>query len=151
MDKLHKLQKKAIRIICSENRFAHSGPLMKELGVSNVKNIYDHLAGQFMFRYVNKLLPNVFESYFTLRTSVHTYNSKQQSSFRLPYYRTNLDERPARYTGVKIWSEVLKSETNINSSQPVFKHNLKKMSVTGCYMSGFFKSDHIAILFFVKK
>ena len=40
MDRLHKLQKKAIRIICLENRFAHSGPLMKELGVLNVKNIY---------------------------------------------------------------------------------------------------------------
>ena len=48
---------------------------MKELGVLNVKNIYNYLARQFMFRYVNKLLPNVFESYFTLSTSVHTYNT----------------------------------------------------------------------------
>ena len=77
MDRLHKLQKKDICIICSENRFAHSGPLMKELGVLNVKNIYNYLAGQFMFRYVNKLLPNIFESYFTLSTSVHTYNTRQ--------------------------------------------------------------------------
>ena len=111
MDRLHKLQKKAIRIICSENRFAHSGPLMKELGVLNVKNIYNYLAGQFMFRYVNKLLPNVFESYFTLSTSVHTYNTRQQSSFRLPYYRTDLGKRSVRYTGVKIWSEVLMTLT----------------------------------------
>ena len=79
MDRLHKLQKKAIRIICSENRFAHSGPLMKELGVLNVKNIYNYLAGQFMFRYMKKLLPNLFESYFTLSPSVHTYNTRQQS------------------------------------------------------------------------
>ena len=131
MDRLHKLQKKAIRIICSENRFAHSGPLMKELGVLNVKNIYNYLAGQFMFRYVNKLLPNVFESYFTLSTSVHTYNTRQQSSFRLPYYRTNLGKRSVRYTGVKIWSEVLKSEIDTNSSQPVFKHNLKRCLLQG--------------------
>ena len=131
MDRLYKLQKKAIRIICSENRFAHSGPLMKELGVLNVKNIYNYLAGQFMFRYVNKLLPNVFESYFTLSTSVHTYNTRQQSSFRLPYYRTNLGKRSVRYTGVKIWSEVLKSEIDTNSSQPVFKHNLKRCLLQG--------------------
>ena len=131
MDRLHKLQKKTIRIICSENRFAHSGPLMKELGVLNVKNIYNHLAGQFMFRYVNKLLSNVFESYFTLSTSVHTYNTRQQSTFRLPYYRTNLGKRSVRYTGVKIWSEVLKSEIDINKSQPVFKHNLKRCLLQG--------------------
>ena len=131
MDRLHNLQKKAIRIICSENRFAHSGPLMMELGVLNVKNIYNNLDGQFMFRNVNKLLPNVFESYFTLSTSVHTYNTRQQSSFRLPYYRTNLGKRSVRYTGVKIWSEVLKSEIDINSSQPVFKHNVKRCLLQG--------------------
>ena len=130
MDRLHKVQKKAIRIICSGNRFAHSGPLMKELGVLNVKNIYNYLAGQFMFRYVNKLLPTVFESYFTLGTSVHTYNTRQ-SSFRLPYYRTNLGKRSVRYTGIEIWSEVLKSEIDINSSQPVFKHNLKRCLLQG--------------------
>ena len=126
MDKLHKLQKKAIRFICSENRFAHSRPLMKELGVLNVKNIYNYLVGQLMFRHVNKLLSNVFESFFTLSTSVHTYNTRQQSSFRLPYYPTNLGKRPEKYTGVKIWSEFLKSEIDINSAQPVFKHNLKR-------------------------
>ena len=113
------------------NRFAHSGPLMKELGVLNVKNIYNYLAGQLMLRYVNKLLPNVFESYFTLSTSVHAYNTRQQSSFRLPYYRTNLGKRSVRYTGVKIWSEVLKSEIDIKSSQPVFKHNLKRCLLQG--------------------
>ena len=43
MDKSHKLQKKAIRIICSENRLAHSGPLMKELGVLNAKDIYIYI------------------------------------------------------------------------------------------------------------
>ena len=63
--------KRAIRIICSENRSAH---LMKELGVLNMKNIYNYLVGQFMFRYVNNLLPNVLQSYFTLSTSVYSYN-----------------------------------------------------------------------------
>ena len=100
IDMLHRLQKKAIRIICSKNRFSHSGPLMKELSVLNVKNIYNYLVGQFMFRYENKLLPNAFESYFTLSNTIHAYNTRQQSSYRLPYYRTNLGKRSVRYTGV---------------------------------------------------
>ena len=129
MDKLHKLQNKAIRIICTENRFAHSLPLLKELGVLNVNNIYNYLAGH--FRHVNKLLPNVFESFFTLSTSVHTYNTRQQSSFRLPYHRKNLGKRPVKYTGVKIWIEFLKSEIDINCSQTVFKHNLKRCLLQG--------------------
>ena len=108
IDMLHRLQKKAIRIICSKNRLSHSGPLMKELSVLNVKNIYNYLVGQFMFRYENKLLPNAFEFYFTLSNTIHDYNTRQQASFRLPYYRTNLGKRSVRYTGVKIWTEVLK-------------------------------------------
>ena len=100
IDMLHRLQKKAIRIICSKNRFSHSGPLMKELSVLRVKNIYNYLVGQFMFRYEDKLLPNVFESYFTLSNTIHAYNTRQQSSFRLPYYHTNLGKRSVRYTGV---------------------------------------------------
>ena len=81
---------------------------MKELSVLTVKKIYNYLVGQFMFRYENKLLQNVFESYFTLSDTIHAYNTRQQSSFRLPYYRTNLGKRSVRYTGVKIWTEVLK-------------------------------------------
>ena len=82
---------------------------MKELSVLNVKNIYNYLVGQFMYRYENKLLPIVFESYFTLSNTIHAYNSRQQSSFRLPYYHTDLGQRSVRYTGVKIWTEDLKS------------------------------------------
>ena len=81
---------------------------MEELSVLNVKNIYNYLVGQFMLRYENKLLPNVFGSYFTLSNTIHAYNTKQQSSCRLPYYRTNLGKHSVRYTGVKIWTEVLK-------------------------------------------
>ena len=44
------------------NIFSHSGPLMKELSVLNVKNIYNYLVSQFMYRYENKLLPIAFES-----------------------------------------------------------------------------------------
>ena len=54
---LQRLEKKAIRIICSKNRLSFSGPLTKELSVYNVKNIYNYSVGQFMFRYENKLLP----------------------------------------------------------------------------------------------
>ena len=81
---------------------------MKELSVLTVKNIYNYLVGQFMFRYEKKILSNVFDSYFTLSNTVHVYSTRQQSSFRLPYYRTDLGKRGVRYTGVKIWTEVLR-------------------------------------------
>ena len=82
-----------------------------------------------MFRYENKLLPNAFESYFTLSNTIHAHNTRQPSSFRLPYYRTNLGKRSVRYTGVKIWTEVLKSKIDVHSSQPV----LSKIWRDVCY------------------
>ena len=37
---LNKLQKKAIRIICSQSKYAHTESLYKELKILDVKNIY---------------------------------------------------------------------------------------------------------------
>ena len=66
---LNKLQKKAMRIICSQSKYAHTEPVYKELKILDVKNIYNYLVGQFMFRYQNNLLPDVFDSYFIRNNS----------------------------------------------------------------------------------
>ena len=51
IDTLTKLQKKAVRLICSVKPFSHTDGLYKELGLLKVTEIYHFLVGQFMFRY----------------------------------------------------------------------------------------------------
>ena len=126
---LNKLQKKAIRIICSQSKYAHTEPLYKELKILDVKNIYNYLVGQFIFRYHNNLLPDVFDSYFIRNNTTHEYETRHRNLFRIPDYKTNLGKRSIRYTGVKLWSEIMKSKIDVECSQCVFKQNLKRCLV----------------------
>ena len=57
-DELHKLQKKAIRIITSSNFLAHSEPIFKQL---HLLKSYDKCQLlKFLFKLVNKQLPAYF-------------------------------------------------------------------------------------------
>ena len=89
---LNRLQKKVIRMICSETKYAHTEPLFKELKILDITNIYiyNYLVGQFMYRYHNNLLPDLFDSYFTNNRTTHYYETTQRNFFRIPEYKTNL-------------------------------------------------------------
>ena len=41
-------------------------------------------------------------------------------------YKTNLGKRSIRYTGVKMWIEVIESKIDVECSQSVFRQNLKQ-------------------------
>ena len=80
----NKLQKRALRTICSQNKYSYTKPVHKELKILDVKNIYKYSVGQFMFRYHNNLLRDSFDSYMTNLgkrsigyTLVKSYNIKR--------------------------------------------------------------------------
>ena len=123
---LNRLQKKVIRIICSETKYAHTESLFKELKTLDVTNIYNYLVGQFMYRNHNNLLPDLFDSYFTNNRTTHYYETRQRNFFRILEYKTNLGKRSIRYTGVKMWIEVIESKIDVECSLSVFKQNLKQ-------------------------
>ena len=114
---LNKLQKKAIRIICSQSKYAHTEPLYKELKILDVKDIYNYLVGQFMLRNQNNLLPDVYDSYFIRKNTTHKYEIRHRYLFRIPDYKTNLGKRSIRYTGVKLWIEIMKSKIDVHYIQ----------------------------------
>ena len=102
IDTLTKLQKKAVRIIRSVKPFSHTDGLYKELGLLKVAEIYHFLVGQFMFRYHHKMLPKLFDEYFTKHSKVHGYSTRQSELFRLPDYKKDLGRRCISFTGVKM-------------------------------------------------
>ena len=126
-----KLQKKIIRIICFKNRLHHSEPFMRKLDILTVTNIYNYLTGQFIYRYYHNLLPDLFDDYYIRTDSIHSYNTRQLSLLRLPQCKLNLAKQNLNYTGVKIWNQLHKIKFDLETSQPVFKHNLKKCLLQG--------------------
>ena len=96
-DKLHKLQKKAIRIITSRNFLAHSEPIFKQLHLLKSYDIYKCQLLKFLFKLVNKQLPAYFNQLpFAFNNHLHHHETR---GFKGALYRIQILCR--RYT---FWS-----------------------------------------------
>ena len=70
---LHLLQKKAIRIITNSHFIAHTEPLLKELGLLKITNIFSLAIWKFYFKLMSDQLPAYFTVMKpTLPLSMHT-------------------------------------------------------------------------------
>ena len=69
--------------------------------------------------------------YFTLNRNVHAYGTRQCQLLHVPPCPSNLTKRGVKYWGVKIWNQLLGQEIDIDVSQPIFKHNCKRIISAG--------------------
>ena len=83
IEKLFLLQKKAVRIISNSSYLAHTAPLLKELGILNIEDLYQHQYALFMFDYDRGSLPKTFNSYFCKVSDVHSHQTRSSSSKKL--------------------------------------------------------------------
>ena len=85
-DRISKLQKRALRIMTNSRYNAHTEPLLKQLHLLNVKDIFDVQCMKFWYKFVNKKLPNYFRDMFKYNHEVH--NIRTRSHDRLHLYPT---------------------------------------------------------------
>ena len=117
---MNKLQKRAIRIICSAKPYSHTEGLYREPGLLKVAEIYHFLVGQIMFRYHHKMLPQIFDQYFVKHSALHQYSTRQSDLYWLPDYKKDIGRRSISFLGVKIWKQIILAEIDLDTSQPVF-------------------------------
>ena len=127
LETLHKLQKRATRLILFANYRAHSKPLFHKL---NILNIYDLCRTQiltFVYKSCNGLLPNSYKNYFTFTKDKHNYPTRSSKDYNL--YRTTAHKSCRANAlinrGPKYWNSLpvsLKSATSIG----IFKRYLKE-------------------------
>ena len=77
-----------------------------------------------MYLYKNGLLPNSFNDMFLLNCDEHSYNTRSENSFRLPYCRINVRKFSLRFQGPKIFNS-LSSEIQNASCIALFNSKLK--------------------------
>ena len=63
LEKIHKLQKWAVRIISNSYYRSHSAPLFQKHDILNVYDSYKLEFGVFMYKYFNGLLPMSFNAF----------------------------------------------------------------------------------------
>ena len=124
LDKICTLQKKSLRIICNTAARSHTDPLFFKHKILKVKDIYYFQLGQFMYRYNNNSLPDIFNSMFPKNQTIHNYPTRQSNEFHLPRLRTLLAQNTFLYTGPKFWNSLDADIKNARSLSS-FKHKLK--------------------------
>ena len=96
-DRIFKLQKSAVRLICHERYNAHTDPLFKTLKLLKLQDIYKLKALKFFYRYTQNKLPDYFNNMFTFPTVSHPYKTRFRHIPQLPIPKLNMTRNCIRY------------------------------------------------------
>ena len=119
---LLKLQKKVVRMISNSQYLAHSDPLFRKLEILKVSKLYILQNQIYMYKFLNKTLPCVFDHMFIRNTSIHSQNTRQASHFHLPRCRTNIYQSSFKPTCIRLYNQL---ESKIDYSLKSFKKKLR--------------------------
>ena len=119
LNKVFKLQKRALRVISNSSYLASSEPLFKKFKVLNIFNMYKKETAIFMYKYKNNMLPSSFDGLFVDHKSNHNYNTRNNDDFQVHMYRIE----NILNTGPKIWNNLPK---HVKCSKTIsqFKRNV---------------------------
>ena len=120
------LQKKIIRIMTFSKYDAHTNPIFNKLKLLKIHEIIKFYIATFMYQYIQGMLLNAFDSFFTTTNSTHDYCTRLTSkfTFHLPKIRTNFGKFNIRYFGPKVWNDIEDSLKSFSFSR--FKRQLKE-------------------------
>ena len=125
------LQKRAVRVIFKTDFREHTGPLFANLKLLKFTDLYYLNLGLFMYKYMNRVLPACFNSFFTLTSNVHSYNTRStaRKNLYVNYTRTTLSKSGVVQRGTRYWNSLddsLKSSPSIS----MFAKKLKTYLIT---------------------
>jgi len=106
LDRLMKLQKRAIRVITKSKYYAHTFELFQQVRILNIVKINKLQTGIFMFRYIHKALPLNFKDYFTFLNEIHNYNTRTKENLCPVRFRTNYRKHSIKHSGPVTWNNL---------------------------------------------
>ena len=125
MNKLFRLQKRALRTISNSSYLCPTKPLFKKYNVLNIFDMYSKEVAIFMFKYKNSMLPRSFDGYFTTNQDIHSYNTRNKGDFNIPKRKRKLDS--VFTCGQKLWNDLsinLKQAKSLSQFKRTFKYQV---------------------------
>lgn len=123
LDRVFKVQKRAIRYMEKASRLDSCRPLFKRLGLLTVPCLY-----------IYEAIVYVKSSDINQNLDIHGYNTRNRADYHLVSHNSRLFEQKPSYIGRKFYNnlpQLLKSSENIN----IFKKQLKKYLVNKAFYS----------------
>ena len=127
LDKLIKLQKWAIRIVCNSHYRSrrHTGPIFAKYNVLTVTDIHTLELGTFMYRNSVSELSSSFNNYFTKWSEVHNYLTRHGNHLSLTKNKKTFSDHSVCTTGPRLWN-ALENSTRASKSVKHFRNQMIK-------------------------
>ena len=127
LDKLLKLQKRALRFIYFSDRNQHAIPLFSDAGILPLQFSYYELTANLMFDIRHGNAPRNIRDLFQDISNIHPYNTRSSAShnFYTQNCRLSIQLNSFSRIGTKIWNEM--PHTLRNLSKHDFKRKIKRV------------------------
>ena len=105
-NKVFRLQKQAIRLVCGAKWDEPSGPIFKRLGCLPLDKRFEYHIGVQMYKIVNGLCPKYLQDLFH-PANVHssrTLRSTSSNNLYLPRIKTEIFRKSLSYSGTLLWN-----------------------------------------------
>ena len=113
LEKICKLQKRAVRAITFADYRVNLLPIVKELQILSVKDLFKCKLSSLMRDYDHESLPSFLASLFTRRNSQHTHQTRTATSGKLEIKSTNTNRygtKAFEIHGVKILNQLMNKD-----------------------------------------
>ena len=123
------LQKKLIRIISGVKPRTHSIPLFEKLKILTIKEVFYYSVAMFMYKFVTKRLPSIFDRLFNYLSDPHEYVTRNDKVLDIPLRKTSRSQHTIIYYGPKIWNIIIR-EIDVDCAIGTIKHRLRILLLT---------------------
>ena len=120
--RLHKMQKRAIRIIERSPYYSHSEPIFKKYNLFMVKDVFHLQKLKLYYKLSNRNLPIYFNDFsFIQNNQLHTHNTRTRNNVRQIKFNHEFRKKC-------IWYEVMQI---INTTPSIIKDKVQSHSFSG--------------------
>ena len=100
--KLQLVQNYAARILSEKRKYEHITPTLKQLDFLPISDLLYLGDAVLMFKCMNTLAPEYLSSMFTVRSAVHSHNTRNYDKLQIPKCRISLSQQAFNYSAANI-------------------------------------------------
>jgi len=130
LDKISKLQKRAVRAITFADYRASSLPILKKLEILSVKDLFEYKVSSLMWDFDHNTLPPSLATQFSRKNTLHSHQTRMATSGKLEIkstYTKKYGTKAFKVYGAKMLNQLMNTEMYSGSrTKKMFQNKLRK-------------------------
>ena len=125
IEKLSRMQRKAIRLITKSRYRADTKPLFDSCQVLTIAEVHILKISLFMYRVHHKVAPIPLNELFIRNSEIHSHNTRSQNKLRVPNFKLDVLKYSVRVVGVYVWN-FINDNVDCYCSLTAYRYSLRQ-------------------------